>query len=199
MKEVADNAVHPPFAKGLCLGCHNPHASNNDGMILQNQSALCLKCHVKTEKALQASKSRHKPVEDGLCTKCHSPHQSKLAKLLLAQTPDVCLACHKDLKERMGKETAHPPAAGDCLVCHKPHGSPQDRLLVQPILEICSQCHDVKADSFKSAHIYIDATVMNCRSCHDPHSSADPKLFKSHVHAPFAGRSCDECHIVVKR
>jgi predicted CXXCH cytochrome family protein len=154
---------------------------------------------VKTEKALQASKSRHKPVEDGLCTKCHSPHQAKLAKLLLAQAPDMCLACHKDLKERMSKETNHPPAAGDCRVCHKPHGSPQDKLLVQPVLEICSQCHDVKSDSFKRAHIYIDASVMNCRSCHDPHSSTDPKLFKSHVHAPFAGRSCDDCHIVVKR
>jgi hypothetical protein len=40
---------------------------------------------------------------------------------------------------------------------------------------------------------------MNCRSCHDPHSSTDPKFFKSHIHPPFAGRSCDECHIVTKR
>ena len=157
-------------------------------MILQNQSTLCLKCHEKTEKALQTSKSRHKPVEDGLCTKCHNPHQTKLGKLLLAQAPDLCLACHKDLKERMSKETAHPPAMGDCLLCHKPHGSPEERLLVQPVLEICSQCHDVKADSFKGAHIYIDASAMNCRSCHDPHASNGPEILQV-AHSPaFCGQ-----------
>jgi predicted CXXCH cytochrome family protein len=199
MKEVKDNVVHAPFAKGLCLGCHDPHASSNDGMSLHSQTVLCLKCHPNTGKALQASKSRHKPVEDGLCTKCHSPHQTKLNNLLLAQAPDICLACHKDLKERMGKETVHPPAAGDCLVCHRPHGSPGESLLAQAVSEICSQCHDVKADSFKRAHIYIDASVMNCRNCHDPHASKDPKFFKENVHAPFAGRSCDDCHIVTKR
>jgi hypothetical protein len=40
--------------------------------------------------------------------------------------------------------------------------------------------------------------VMNCRNCHDPHASKDPKFFKSVVHAPFAGRSCEECHIITK-
>jgi hypothetical protein len=71
--------------------------------------------------------------------------------------------------------------------------------MAQPVQSLCGQCHDVKADAFKSAHIYIDAAVMNCRSCHDPHASKDPKFFKENVHPPFAGRSCDDCHIVTKR
>jgi hypothetical protein len=37
---------------------------------------------------------------------------------------------------------------------------------------------------------------MNCVGCHSPHTSKDPKLFKEQVHAPFAGRSCEECHVV---
>jgi hypothetical protein len=37
---------------------------------------------------------------------------------------------------------------------------------------------------------------MDCRNCHNPHGSEDPKYFKDEVHAPFAGRSCEDCHIV---
>jgi hypothetical protein len=40
---------------------------------------------------------------------------------------------------------------------------------------------------------------MNCVSCHAPHSSKEPKLFKTTVHPPFAGGSCDECHVVAKK
>jgi hypothetical protein len=37
---------------------------------------------------------------------------------------------------------------------------------------------------------------MNCVKCHDPHASKDPALFRSNLHAPFAARSCEECHVV---
>jgi hypothetical protein len=39
---------------------------------------------------------------------------------------------------------------------------------------------------------------MDCRKCHDPHASKDLKFFKPYMHAPFAGRSCEDCHIVTK-
>ncbi|MGZ6395875.1 MAG: cytochrome c3 family protein, partial [Pseudobdellovibrionaceae bacterium] len=44
----------------------------------------------------------------------------------------------------------------------------------------------------------IEAAVMDCRTCHDPHASKDPKFFKAFIHPPFAGRSCEDCHIVAK-
>jgi hypothetical protein len=37
---------------------------------------------------------------------------------------------------------------------------------------------------------------MNCVSCHEPHASKDPKLFKPQVHAPFESGACEECHVV---
>jgi hypothetical protein len=37
---------------------------------------------------------------------------------------------------------------------------------------------------------------MDCRSCHDPHASKDPKYFKEKMHPPFVSRSCEACHIV---
>jgi hypothetical protein len=65
-----------------------------------------------------------------------------------------------------------------------------------PQAKLCGECHDTKAAAFSAAHLGIDPAVMDCVSCHDPHASKDPKLFKSQVHAPFAGRSCEECHVV---
>jgi predicted CXXCH cytochrome family protein len=121
-----------------------------------------------------------------------------LDKLLLAKSPDLCLTCHKDLKARISKEKAHQPAVRDCERCHKPHFSGEPALIAQTIQPLCGECHDLKGASFAKDHIYIDASVIDCRHCHDPHASKDPKFFKEVVHPPFAGRSCEDCHLVTK-
>jgi len=80
-----------------------------------------------------------------------------------------------------------------------PHFSKEAVLNTQPLLALCGECHDLKGSSFAKAHINIKAADMDCRTCHDPHASKDPKLFKDHVHPPFAARSCDDCHIGEKK
>jgi CO dehydrogenase/acetyl-CoA synthase gamma subunit (corrinoid Fe-S protein) len=66
---------------------------------------------------------------------------------------------------------------------------------VQPLQTLCGECHDLKGADFAKAHIDIKASLMDCRDCHDPHASKDPKLFKEVIHPPFAARSCEDCHI----
>ena len=165
---------------------------------MEPQKDLCLGCHDDFEEQMQAGSSQHQPVVDGQCTKCHSPHQSKLNSLLLAKSPDLCVACHVDLKTKMTEEISHSPAERNCQRCHQPHSGSIDKLLTMPLQTLCSECHEPDAESFKKAHISIAASAMDCMSCHDPHSSKDPKYFKPTMHAPFAARSCDECHIVGK-
>jgi predicted CXXCH cytochrome family protein len=80
-----------------------------------------------------------------------------------------------------------------------PHFSKEAALNTQPLLALCGECHDLKGSPFAKAHINIKAADMDCRSCHDPHASKDPKLFKDNVHPPFAARSCDDCHIGEKK
>jgi predicted CXXCH cytochrome family protein len=99
----------------------------------------------------------------------------------------------------METERVHPPAARDCLRCHLPHFSVEASLLAQPLQTQCTECHEADRDSFRDAHLAIDASVMNCVSCHTPHTSKDPKFFKTKVHGPFAVRTCDPCHIVEKK
>jgi predicted CXXCH cytochrome family protein len=148
------------------------------------------------EKVLNKGKTQHKPVVTGQCSKCHSPHAAKLNKLLLAMSPDLCLTCHKNVQNKVKTEKAHPPALADCQRCHMPHTSAEPSLLTEPIHDLCGACHNLKDDEFKKAHINIDASVIDCRTCHDPHASKDPKFFKDNIHPPFAGRTCEDCHVV---
>jgi predicted CXXCH cytochrome family protein len=106
------------------------------------------------------------------------------------------MTCHAKMGERLKAEHAHPPASEDCTTCHAPHFAAETRLLNARQQSLCSSCHDVADAAFSKAHLGIRAEVMNCVSCHDPHASKDPKLFKDEVHAPFAARSCEECHVV---
>ncbi len=178
------------------MTCHDPHASNNVGMTSEPQKLLCLSCHSDMEDQMLAASSRHQPVQEGECSKCHNPHQSKLNALLLAQNPDLCLACHSDLKTRMAEGNSHSPAERNCQRCHQPHSASIDPLLVMPMQALCGECHEADSTDFQKAHISIAAQDMDCMSCHDSHASKDPKYFKPTMHAPFASRSCDACHIV---
>jgi hypothetical protein len=36
---------------------------------------------------------------------------------------------------------------------------------------------------------------MRCTGCHDPHASAGAGLLREVEHGPFAGRSCEDCHV----
>jgi predicted CXXCH cytochrome family protein len=93
----------------------------------------------------------------------------------------------------MATQKVHSPA-NDCLTCHRPHSGSQAHLADQVTGEMCAQCHDVADKAFVAGHLGIDPKRIECTSCHTPHASKDPKLFKKVVHAPFAGRSCDACH-----
>jgi len=227
MKEAVDGSNHQVFKDGKCLKCHEVHGSNHPGMTVAKQGFLCYSCHsTDPGKDVKNIKSRHAPVVSGECTTCHSPHKANLKSLLLARYPDLCLACHTDLKAKMYKEdegapTSQSDASGGtagnriksadtkiyvhalsdlekCQTCHTPHFSAELALIVEPIQALCSRCHDYKELSFRRAHINIRAGKMDCRKCHAPHTSNDPKFFKAEVHKPFADRACKDCHIVTK-
>jgi len=99
----------------------------------------------------------------------------------------------------MKKKFIHTPLEqGECSGCHKPHAAEEKPLLAQPLQPLCGECHEPDSASFNKAHISINAADINCVNCHEPHSSKDPKFFKEILHAPFAAKTCDPCHIVEK-
>jgi predicted CXXCH cytochrome family protein len=135
----------------------------------------------------------------------------------------LCLTCHSDLKAKIYprakaaaekkefadqspaavKAAEHPKiyvhAPTDikhCNLCHKPHFAAESDLIVKPIQRLCGGCHDYQQPSFKAAHINIEAKKIDCRKCHDSHTSTNPKFFKAEIHKPFADKACKDCHII---
>ena len=125
----------------------------------------------------------------------NNPHKSALPKLLLTDDVDLCLACHTDIKTKMAEGRTHAPAGQDCMSCHQPHFSNMTSLLLKPQQELCAECHETGEQAFRDRHAGIAAEAMNCVNCHNPHASKDPKYFKDVMHAPFAARSCEPCHV----
>lgn len=107
--------VHAPVATGNCLVCHDPHASDHQGLLKKDPPALCLSCHPEIGQGPHVvagfSRSGHPlgepykgnttedPMRPGrrfYCASCHEPHRSewpKLSRFGIGMAP--CLKCHK--------------------------------------------------------------------------------------------------------
>lgn len=105
--------VHAPVGSGQCLGCHDPHASRNLGLLRSAPAQLCLDCHPEVAKAPHVvagiTRSGHplgneaREVEDPLrpgrtyyCAGCHEPHRSQRDKLVrFDKGMASCQKCHR--------------------------------------------------------------------------------------------------------
>jgi predicted CXXCH cytochrome family protein len=212
-----EKVVHPAIDMG-CATCHSaidaadvPHKMKNTiakGLSAE-QPDLCYNCH---DKAKFTKTNVHAAVGMG-CTGCHNPHSSKNARLLVAGVPEVCFNCHD--KADFTKKNVHiPVASGECLACHTPHSSDSPFILNKEPLKVCLECHeDVKNRPHAVAGFTVrghpigeairaDKKVPDdparpgkkfyCGSCHNPHSSDSPKLYRYKAKPSFD--ICIHCH-----
>jgi len=119
--EIAENSPvqhSPTTTQEECIGCHDPHASNNAPMLRKPQRDLCLSCHDRAvesgddkliDKAAWLDKHEvwHEPITEDNCTGCHRPHGSKNFRLLKKPFPrsfyapfavedyGLCFSCHE--------------------------------------------------------------------------------------------------------
>ena len=105
--------THGPVSTGMCLGCHNAHSSDHQGLLNKEPATLCLDCHPDIKKGPHViagfSRSGHplgndkKKVDDPLrpgkkfyCASCHEPHRSDRPKLnRFDKGMASCQKCHK--------------------------------------------------------------------------------------------------------
>lgn len=200
--------VHAAIGMG-CTGCHNPHSSKNSKLLISEPPGLCFNCH---DKKKFEGKTVHPPVAGGMCTSCHSPHSTDTERLLLSTPPDLCLTCHD--KAEFSRKNVHMPVAGGmCLSCHMPHVSENIVLLKKEPIEVCYECHN---DVRNNPHAVVgfsskghpmgeplkgkkeiadparEGKKFYCGSCHNPHSSDSPRLFRYKAAASF--ELCMYCH-----
>jgi len=116
-----------------------------------------------------------------------------------------CRECHGDLTMTY----RHPPVVEDCLNCHVKHFEPADGPfnLQDELNDLCLGCHDDPEDTGGhpvASHPtegrpapFDPAKPFTCLSCHTPHQSDMPALFRYTYdlsRAASQGYPCSLCH-----
>lgn len=210
-KSVASGKETP--AKTGCEGCHGPgkqHVEARGGKptipfafsLLGPNQVLdrCLTCHGKDFTRADVRRSSHTQAEI-VCNHCHSIHKPSTPKFLLArQQTALCYQCHANVRAQFSMPSRHRVNEGfmNCTDCHNPHGTPaptwrmglRPRMVTQALAneEPCLKCHTDKRGPFAFEHAAV--RVDGCETCHYPHGSPNPKLFRRAT--TFA--VCLECH-----
>lgn len=188
--------THPAFAQGMCITCHDPHASDYKGMIrVLDGKMVCLACH-KDLHDTTGTALQHKPFADRNCSQCHVSHSGPNASMLVSEERALCASCHdvqavKKVHDDKGLATT----GLQCSGCHDPHLSSQPSLVSDhvhpPVAEgMCDACHagEVTPPAVVGP---ADSTWDGCSACHD---NIGGKLALATPHAPAAMGECWQCH-----
>lgn len=166
--------------------------------------STCYSCH----KSLTSYPFIHGPSAVWSCLSCHDPGA---VPTYAVRKPDtkVCFGCHIEQKEKWERRKYfHGPfTLGNCTICHSPHASENPSNLHKPTWDLCNNCH---IDKGSGKHIvaavggsYFHPTrgkqdplrkdkELSCVSCHDPHASDSPKLWRLNLGRGF--ELCRKCH-----
>jgi predicted CXXCH cytochrome family protein len=191
-KKIENAKVPHPGAMGECTDCHNPHAGKSPGFLQPNPVAVCLNCH--SELAEQGHKKYpHQPVFEQSCAICHEAHGSNNEHLLrTADVNELCLECH-------GPNAKPQPVEGTQMVSIF-NGNvllPGNYFSKVPVLPLkYGVGHPIEGHPVSDIRDPSDLSKvkvkMNCLSCHQPHSSAQPDLL---VKDQANGTAfCSSCH-----
>ena len=191
--KAIDNAkVQHPGAAGDCTDCHSPHASRQPALPKTNAVDICLACHSDIAD-LGKKHVRHQPAFEQGCGICHNPHGNDNDHLLRAKTPNaLCLECHGPDAKGKKLESEHVVTIFDGVV-----KLPEDYFRKVPILPLrYGGGHPVERHPVSDVVDPNDRTKvltpMNCLTCHQPHSSAQPDLLVKDQANNMA--FCKNCH-----
>jgi len=160
-------------------------------------------CHAGIAKGVAV----HAPAGDGLCDACHEVKPGVKPRFTGGDADRTCAQCHDVAEQAASLATPHPPVAEGCLTCHRPHAGPVKGLLRDPQPELCTTCHEREP---LAVHVIAGlragqghplagpedpsrkGETFRCTSCHEPHGSTGPHLFRWKAKEPFD--LCGHCH-----
>lgn len=204
-KSIVENYNdHTKSKNKSCELCHefskNLETNFSSRNVINNP---CYNCHQDKIKSFD-QKYVHGPVAGGSCIICHAPHGSKNKKNLQSPIEVLCVSCHEDIRQEMDEIIVHKPfVEGQCNRCHDPHATNNEWVLKKSSEILCLNCHKPDTDLANHKHPYnikpkkklatsIDLTpegLLECLSCHNPHSSKQPHMLKSNM-----SLVCSGCH-----
>jgi len=185
-EQIEKSQVQHPGAMGDCTDCHSPHGGNWPYFPKPNPVAVCTSCHADIAE-LGKKAHPHQPVVEEGCGICHDPHGNNNLHLLRAVKPnDLCLQCH-------GPDTNRKPVPDTDLVTIfdgtvKLPASYFSQVVILPLK--FGFGHPV--DGHPATN--FGDKVINCLTCHQPHSSAEPNLLVGDQRADM--NFCVKCHTI---
>jgi predicted CXXCH cytochrome family protein len=193
-KLIETAKVQHPGAAGECTDCHSPHASRQPGLPKTNAVDICLGCHSDIAD-LAKKPHHHQPAFSQGCATCHQPHGGDNDHLLRAKSTNaLCLECHGPDREPKKLEAEHlltifngsVRLPDDYFVKNKVVALPLKYGMGHPVAG-----HPV-SDLMDPSTPGKVITPMNCLTCHQPHSSAQPDLLVKDQANNMA--FCSTCH-----
>jgi len=185
---------HPGAASSDCTQCHNPHAGPTPGFVQPDPVNACLGCHSEQSDGMKKA-HLHQPAYTQGCSTCHEPHGSDNAHLLRAKTEDaLCLECHGPDSQPRKVEAEHIYTIFDGKVKLPEDYFTKNKVVVLPVKFGRGhpiQGHPVQdvADPSNTSKVLQQ---INCLTCHQPHSSAQPGLLVKDQSNNMA--FCSSCH-----
>ena len=175
-EKIEKAKVQHPGAEGDCTSCHNPHAGRSPGFLQPDPVSACLACH--SEQVDQFKKAHlHQPAFKQGCATCHEPHGGDNAHLLRASNPNkLCLECHSPDATPQKLESIHMVTIfnGNVKLPENYFG----QVTILPIKY--GRGHPVERHPVSDIMDPSDVTKVlkpiDCLTCHQPHSSAQPGL-----------------------
>ena len=192
--KLIDSARVPhPGAAGDCTDCHSPHASRQPGLPKTDAVNICLGCH--SEIAEGKKRYHHQPAFKQGCATCHQPHGGGNDHLLRAATTNsLCLECHGPDRQPKPLEAEHLITIFNGSVKLPEDYFSKNKVVALPLKY--GMGHPIEAhpvsDLKDPANPGKVLTAMNCLSCHQPHSSAQPDLLVKDQANNIA--FCSTCH-----
>jgi predicted CXXCH cytochrome family protein len=193
-KLIETAKVPHPGAAGDCTDCHSPHASRQPGLPKTNGVEICLTCH--TDIAEQGKKQvHHQPAFSQGCATCHQPHGGENDHLLRAKSTNaLCLECHGPDSQPKKLESEHLLTIFNGSVRLPDNYFSKNKVVVLPLK--FGTGHPVAGHPVSDLLDPTDPTKvktpMNCLTCHQPHSSAQPDLLVKDQANNMA--FCSTCH-----
>ncbi len=191
-EQIEKAKVQHPGAAGDCTDCHNPHASKTPGLPKTTAVNICLGCHA--DQAEQGKKKHlHQPVFEQGCATCHEAHGGSNAKLLRASTPNgLCLECHgPDARPQRAEGEKLVTIFGGKVKLPQNYFGNVSRLPLKYGLGHPVERHPV-VDQMEPKDQTKVRVAINCLTCHQPHSSAQPNLLVKDQSNNMA--FCATCH-----
>jgi len=191
-KQIEAAKVQHPGAQGDCLVCHNPHAGKSPAFMQPDPVKACLACHNNQVEQMKKA-VLHQPAYVQGCATCHKPHGSENQHLLRAQSANgLCLECHGPERSPNKLESEHLITIFGGKV-----KLPQDYMGKAAVLPLKygrghPTTHHPVVDQLDPTDSTKVRLAINCLTCHQPHSSAEPGLLVKDQanNAAF----CDSCH-----